>query len=432
MNIAVIGTGYVGLVVGACLADKGNTIICTDNNTEKINLLKNGVFTVYEPNLENIVKRNLEQNRLSFSNDIDKAIKFCDICIIAVNTPQNEDGSANTEYVYDTARQIGKSINGYKVIIIKSTCPVGTAQNLEQIIRTNTSQPFDIVSNPEFLKQGNAVEDFSEPDRIIIGSNSSKAIDIMKKLYYPLSENNHKFIVMDSKSAEMTKYAANSFLATKISFINEITNLCEKIGANPDKVKQGLASDSRIGDKFLNAGLGFGGSCFPKDIKALIKTGKDNGYEMDILEAAEKVNIRQSKIFLNKIYNRFGSDLKNITFGIWGLSFKPETNDIRQAPSITIIDELLKAGAKINAYDPKATENCKKIFKDNIVYTQKPYDVFENAAALLVLTEWSEFLKPDFSKIKSLMKNPIIFDGRNIYNPDELKSNEFEYYGIGK
>ncbi len=432
MNIAIIGTGYVGLVVGACFADFGNNVLCTDKDYKKINDLTNGIVPIYEPKLEDIIKRNLQAGRLNFTQDTTEAVKFADICIIAVNTPQKDDGSADIQAVYDVSEQIGKSLNGYKVIVNKSTCPVGTAENISRIIKSNTDKDFDVVSNPEFLKQGDAVNDFLNPERIIIGSESQKAVEVMKNLYSSISLPLDKFILMDNKSAEMTKYAANSFLATKISFINEITNLCEKTGANPLLVKKGISSDSRIGDKFLNAGLGYGGSCFPKDVNALIRTGEKCGYKMNILEAVDKVNINQRQIFLNKILNRFGKDLKGKKFGVWGLAFKPETNDMRQAPSVTIIDELLKCGAGIVVFDPKALENCKNIYGDKITYAKNLSDVLENADALLILTEWKDFLHPDFTKIKSLMNTPVIFDGRNIYDPEELKSLGFEYFSLGR
>lgn len=432
MNITVIGTGYVGLVVGACLADLGNSVICVDNNEDKINNLNNGIIPIFEPGLEELVNTNKNVGRLAFSTDLDYAVKCSDVCFIAVGTPQDEDGSADLKYVLEVAESIGKSMNGYKVVVDKSTVPVGTAEKVTQIISINTNYEFDVVSNPEFLKQGKAVEDFLYPDRVVIGSNSERASKIMKDIYSPVLRTSNKIIIMDVKSAEMTKYASNSFLATKISFINEIANLCEKVGADAEMVRIGMTSDTRIGDKFLFPGLGYGGSCFPKDIKALIKTGEEYNCQMNILKSADKTNQHQRELFLEKIINKFGQDLSRLTFAIWGLSFKPKTDDMREAPSITIINDLLKRGAKIFVYDPKALKTAKNIFVNKINYVKNSYDAVKNADALVVLTEWNEFRRPDFEKIKSLLKTPVIFDGRNIYNPEKLKSFGIEYYCIGK
>ena len=359
MKIAVIGTGYVGLVAGACLADMGNDVICVDNNVEKLKLLEKGIIPIYEPGLDELVKVNCRENRLSFSSDIDNAVKVSKVCFIAVGTPQGEDGSADLKYVFEVAKQIAKSMNDYKVIVDKSTVPVGTAEKVSEIIKENTDKPFDVVSNPEFLKQGNAVEDFLYPDRVIIGSNSDKATRIMQDIYAPFFRTGNRVIIMDTKSAEMTKYAANSFLATKISFMNEIANLCEKVGADAEMVRIGISSDSRIGNKFLFPGLGYGGSCFPKDVKALIKTASENDCEMKIIKAADDINKKQRQLFINKIIKKFGKDLKSKIFGVWGLAFKPKTNDMREAPSITIINSLLEMGAKVKAYDPKAIDTAK-------------------------------------------------------------------------
>ena len=431
MKITVIGTGYVGLVAGACFADMGNDVICIDNNIEKINQLKSGIIPIYEPGLEELVKYNVSENRLVFSTDIDSAVKQSDVCFIAVGTPQGEDGSADLQYVFEVAKTIAKSMNGYKVIVDKSTVPVGTAEKVTELIKENTSFPFDVVSNPEFLKQGNAVEDFLHPDRVIIGSNSDRATKVMQEIYAPFFRTGNRVIVMDVKSAEMTKYASNSFLATKISFMNEIANLCEKVGANAEMVRIGMSTDSRIGNKFLFPGLGYGGSCFPKDVKALINTGKENNCNMSIIAAADNVNKKQRLIFLNKILKKFGENLSGKTFAIWGLAFKPKTNDMREAPAITIIKELLKRGAKIKSYDPKAFDCAKFYFKNEIEYSKSAYSSLENADAMLLLTEWNEFRRPDFEKIKTLMKTPIIFDGRNQYNFCRLKEKGFEYYQIG-
>lgn len=432
MKIAVIGTGYVGLVAGACLADMGNDVICIDNNETKLFQLRNGIIPIYEPGLEELVKVNTMEKRLTFSSNINDAVKQSEVCFIAVGTPQGEDGSADLQYVMQVAEAIAKSINGYKVIVNKSTVPVGTAEKVTEIIKQYTNYPFDVVSNPEFLKQGNAVDDFLHPDRVIIGSNSDKATRIMQDIYASFFRTGNRVIVMDVKSAEMTKYASNSFLATKISFMNEIANLCEKVGADAEMVRVGMSTDTRIGNKFLFPGLGYGGSCFPKDVKALIKTGIDNGVDMSIIKSADATNKKQKQIFINKILSYFKNDIKNKTFAIWGLAFKPKTNDMREAPAITVINELLKHGAKINVYDPKAMDYSKSIWGDRINYCQYSYEAVKNANALLLLTEWNEFRRPDFEKIKSLMAAPLIFDGRNQYNAERLKDKGFVYYQIGR
>ena len=431
MNICVIGTGYVGLVAGACLADMGNNVICIDNNEDKISQLKNGIIPIYEPSLEELVKSNVLENRLSFSTDLKSAVEKSLVCFIAVGTPQGEDGSADLQYVYNVAKSIAKSMNEYKVIVDKSTVPVGTAEKVSEIIKANTSYNFDVVSNPEFLKQGNAVNDFLSPDRVIIGSNSDKATQIMQEIYAPFFRTGNRVIVMDVKSAEMTKYASNSFLAVKISYANEIANLCEKVGANAEMVRIGMTTDSRIGNKFLFEGLGYGGSCFPKDVKALIKTGIENGCDMSIIKSADETNKKQRLLFIDKIIKKFGEDLTGKTFAVWGLAFKPKTNDMREAPSITIINELLKRGAKVQAYDPKANDEAKFYFQDRITYAKNSYDALENADVLLLLTEWNEFRRPDFEKIKNTLKTPVIFDGRNQYNSERLLEKGFDYTCIG-
>lgn len=432
MKITVIGTGYVGLVAGAAFADLGNDVICVDNNLEKLKQLEQGIIPIYEPGLEELVKSNVSEGRLQFSSDLDNAVKVSEVCFIAVGTPQDEDGSADLQYVLGVAEQIGKAMNGYKVIVDKSTVPVGTAEKVTKIIKDNTIYPFDVVSNPEFLKQGNAVDDFLSPDRVVIGSNSEKATAIMQEIYAPFFRTGNRVIVMDVKSAEMTKYAANSFLATKISFMNEIANLCEKVGADAEMVRVGVSTDSRIGNKFLFPGLGYGGSCFPKDVKALIKTGADYGVDMSIIKSADGVNKKQRNLFVDKIIAKFGKDLTGKTFGVWGLAFKPKTDDMREAPAITIINELLNLGAKVKAYDPKAMILAKRIFGDKITYCQKSYDALDGADAMLLLTEWNEFRRPDFERIKGLLKTPIIFDGRNQYNGERLTQSGFEYICVGK
>ncbi|MBR1423951.1 UDP-glucose/GDP-mannose dehydrogenase family protein [bacterium] len=432
MKITVIGTGYVGLVAGACLADMGNNVICIDNNVEKLNQLKNGIIPIYEPGLEELVKSNVLENRLTFSDDIDNAVKVSQVCFIAVGTPQGEDGSADLQYVFEVAKSIAKAMNGYKVIVDKSTVPVGTAEKVTELIKANTTYSFDVVSNPEFLKQGNAVDDFLHPDRVIIGSNSDEATKIMQEIYSPFFRTGNRVIVMDVKSAEMTKYAANSFLAVKISFMNEIANLCEKIGADAEMVRVGISTDSRIGNKFLFPGLGYGGSCFPKDVKALVNTAKENRFDMSIIKAADNVNKKQRVLFIDKIKAKFGSDLNGKVFGVWGLAFKPKTNDMREAPAITIINALLEMGAKVKAYDPKAMETAKFYFGDKITYTKNSYEALEGADAMLLLTEWNEFRRPDFERIKTLLKSPVIFDGRNQYDAVRLSEKGFEYHQVGK
>ena len=432
MNLTVIGTGYVGLVAGACLADMGNTVICIDNNEEKLEKLSKGVIPIYEPGLEELVLTNVAENRLFFSSDISEAVKKSKVCFIAVGTPQREDGSADLTCVYDVAKSIALNMNEYKVIVDKSTVPVGTAEKLTEYMKQFTSEEFDVVSNPEFLKQGNAVEDFLKPDRVIVGSDSEKATKIMQEIYSPFLRTSSGVLFMDVKSAEMTKYASNSFLAAKISFMNEIANLCEKVGANIDNVRIGMSKDSRIGNKFLFAGLGYGGSCFPKDVKALIKTGEENGCKMTVISAVDEVNKKQREIFIQKIVSKYGVNLSGKTFAVWGLAFKPKTNDMREAPSITIIEALLKMGAKVQAYDPKAMDIARNIFGNRIIYTQNSYDALKDADAMLLLTEWNEFRYPDFTKMKKLMKTPVIFDGRNQYGVEKLSEEGFEYHPIGK
>ena len=432
MKICVIGTGYVGLVVGTCLAEMGNNVICVDNDKDKLEKLKQGVIPIYEPGLEELIVENVNEKRLEFTSNLSFAVQNSDICFIAVGTPQGEDGSADLKYVYQVAEDIGKSMNGYKVIVDKSTVPVGTADIVTDIIKKQTNFEFDVVSNPEFLKQGAAVDDFLKPDRVIIGSNSKKATALMQELYAPFLRTGNPVIVMDVKSAEMTKYASNSFLAVKISYANEIANLCEKVGANADMVRIGMCADKRIGSKFLFAGLGYGGSCFPKDVKALIKTASDYGATSKLLEAADCVNKNQRELFVEKILNYYNRNIKDKTFAVWGLAFKPKTNDMREAPSITIINKLLDCGAKVKAYDPKAFDLAKTIFEDKIQYSENAYDALIDADAMLLLTEWNEFRRPDFERIKNTLKSPVIFDGRNQYDIEKIRKFGFKYFCIGK
>ena len=432
MKVCVMGTGYVGLVAGTCLAEMGNDVICVDNNLEKLSQLEKGIVPIYEPGLEELIKVNVSEGRLNFTSNLKEAVQKSLVCFIAVGTPQGEDGQADLKYVFEVAKSIGQSINDYKVIVDKSTVPVGTADAVSKIIKEQTNIEFDVVSNPEFLKQGAAVDDFLKPDRVVIGSNSQKATEIMQELYSPFLRTGNPVIMMDVKSAEMTKYAANSFLAVKISYANEIANICEQVGADAEMVRIGMCSDKRIGSQFLFPGLGYGGSCFPKDVKALLKTAKDNNCDYQLLQAADDVNKKQRQVFINKILNKFGNDLSGKTFAVWGLAFKPKTNDMREAPAITIINALLERGAKVQAYDPKAVESAKEIFGNKITYSKSAYEALNDAECMLLLTEWNEFRRPDFDKIKSLMKNYVIFDGRNQYNSKRLLEKGFEYYQIGK
>lgn len=432
MKLCIVGTGYVGLVAGTCLAEMGNDVICVDKDKKKLDKLRKGIVPIYEPGLEELIKVNVSEGRLTFTDDLPKAVKASLVCFIAVGTPQGEDGAADLSAVFAVAKEIAKSMNGYKVIVNKSTVPVGTAEKTEAILKENTTFDFNVVSNPEFLKQGAAVDDFLKPDRVVIGSNSKKATEIMQEVYSPFLRTGNPIIIMDVKSAEMTKYAANSFLATKISYINEIANICEKVGADVEMVRIGMCTDSRIGTRFLFPGLGYGGSCFPKDIKAMIRTAQDFECAHGILQAVDDVNKKQRHIFIQKIIKKFGTDLKGKTFALWGLAFKPKTNDMRESPAVTIINELLSRGAKIAAFDPKATETAKEIFANKITYTKNAYDALKGADALLLLTEWNEFRRPDFDKVKSLLKEPVIFDGRNQYDKKRLRAMGIEYSCIGQ
>lgn len=431
MNICVIGTGYVGLVAGTCLADMGNTVICIDNNEEKIEQLNNGIIPIFEPGLEELIKNNVKEKRLLFSTDIKHAVQNSQICFIAVSTPQSEDGSCDLNSVIKVAEEIAKNMNEYKVIVNKSTVPIGTAEKITKLIKEITKFDFDIVSNPEFLKQGSAVNDFLYPNRVIIGSDSEKATQLMKEIYSPYFKTSNRIIVMDIKSAEMTKYAANAFLATKISFINEIANICEKVGANIENVRLGISADERIGNKFLFPGIGFGGSCFPKDINALISVAENNNCGNKILTATRDINKEQKKLFVQKILNYYKGNIQGKTFAVWGLSFKPKTNDMREAPSIYIINKLIDLGANIQAYDPKAMENAKNIFKDKITYAKSCYDAIDGADSIILLTEWNEFRKPNFDIIKTNLKDKVIFDGRNQYSYYELSKIGIDYINIG-
>lgn len=432
MKISVIGTGYVGLVSGTCFAETGNQVICVDIDENKVNSLRNGEVPIYEPQLEVLFERNVRQERLKFTTSLEEAVKQSDIIFLALPTPPDEDGSADLSYVLGVAKELGKIITEYKVVVDKSTVPVGTAEKVTEAISEHAKVDFDVVSNPEFLREGYAVEDFLKPDRVVIGTSSKRAQKVMEELYKPFVRQGNPIFFMDEKSAELTKYAANSFLATKISFMNEIANICELLEADVDKVRIGIGSDSRIGKRFLFPGIGYGGSCFPKDVQALIKSSKKVGYDFKILNAVEEVNAVQKTIIIPKIKNYFSGDLKDKKIALWGLAFKPDTDDIREAPARYIIDKLLETGANIAAFDPEAMDNIKAIYGDKISFGSNAYDVLENADALLIATEWGVFRNPDFSKIKTLLKDNVIFDGRNLYDLEKMTSLGFRYYSVGR
>ena len=437
MKISVFGSGYVGLVAGTCFADSGNDVICVDVDKNKIDRLNQGILPIFEPGLEEMLKRNVKQKRLTFTTDADEAVKKSLFNFIAVGTPPGEDGSADLQYVLAVAETIASAMEDYKIIIDKSTVPVGTATQVKKRIRQvqeakNRNIEFDVVSNPEFLREGAAIRDFMQPDRVVIGSDNPRTAALMRELYAPFMKEENRLISMDIPSAEMTKYAANSMLATKISFMNEIATLCEKVGANIDNVRVGIGSDSRIGQSFLFPGVGYGGSCFPKDVQAIIRTGTANNCEMSLLKEVEKVNERQKLTLLKSLENVMGSDLSNKRFGVWGLAFKPQTDDMREAPSKVIIDGLLEKGATVVASDPAAIEEAKSIWGDRIEYEDNCYDALKEVDALLIITEWNDFERPDYLKMKQLMKHPLIFDGRNIYDPQKMKDLGFEYYSIGR
>ena len=437
MNIAIVGTGYVGLVSGACFAEIGATVTCVDVDSAKIEALKKGVIPIYEPGLGELVTKNINAGRLKFSTSLPDVLNDQQVVFTAVGTPPDEDGSADLKYVLQVAKTIGENLNHYLVVVTKSTVPVGTSRMISETIqrelaRRGVEVPFDVASNPEFLKEGNAIKDFMSPDRVVIGVDSERAKKILSKLYKPFLLNNFRVIFMDIPSAEMTKYAANSMLATRISFMNDIANLCELVGADVNKVRAGIGSDTRIGRKFLYAGCGYGGSCFPKDVKALIKTADDNGYSLDVLKAVEKVNERQKGILFDKLSKAFNGDLSGKSVTLWGLAFKPETDDMRESTALVIIKKLLDAGCKIKAYDPEAMNECKRIIGDKIEYYDNKYDALSNADALMLLTEWQEFRLPDWDMVGRSMRRKLILDGRNIYDYDDLTEHGFEYHCIGK
>jgi len=439
MKISVIGTGYVGLVSGTCFAEMGNGVICVDIDEKKVESLKNGIVPIYEPGLEKMVLENYKKGNLKFTTDIKEALDNSNICFIAVGTPMGEDGSADLQYVLAVAKSIGENMKHHMFIVDKSTVPVGTADKVRETIQKELDKrgsdlTFDVISNPEFLKEGDAINDFMKPDRVVVGADSPEAIEVMRELYAPFTRSRDRFIAMDVRSAEMTKYTANAMLATKISFMNEIANICERVGADVNMVRHGIGSDSRIGYSFIYPGCGYGGSCFPKDVQALAKTAKEYGYTPKILDAVEEVNYAQKKVISNKVIERFGENLEGKVFAIWGLAFKPETDDMREASSITIINELTKRGARVKAYDPKAKDEAQNFYlkgNDRVEYVDSKYTALNGADALLLITEWKEFRSPDFEEIKKRLKNPIIFDGRNQYNKSNLEKMGFEYHQIG-
>ncbi len=436
MKITIVGTGYVGLVTGACFSEVGIDVTCVDINKEKVDNLNKGIIPIYEPGLEKMVHRNYEKGRLHFTTDLASTLDECEVVFGAVGTPPDENGSADLRYVIDVAREVGRNINNYLIMITKSTVPVGTASKVkaaiqEELDKRGVDIKFDIASNPEFLKEGAAIDDFLKPDRIVIGLESEKAEKIMRRLYKPFTMNGHPIIFMDITSAEMTKYTANSMLATKISFMNDIANLCEIVGADVNMVRRGIGSDSRIGNKFIYPGAGYGGSCFPKDVKALIKTAEDFHYPLRVLKAVEDVNEYQKTVMYEKIAKFYNNDLKGKRIALWGLSFKPQTDDMREAPSLVIIQKLLDAGATVKAYDPVAMKEAKRILGDKIEYAPDQYDALIDADSLLLITEWPEFKFPNFNIIRKLLKEPVIFDGRNVYDVEEMKERNFKYFCIG-
>jgi UDPglucose 6-dehydrogenase len=432
MNIAVIGTGYVGLVSGTCYAESGNEVICVDIDQARIAALNEGKVPIYEPGLEELVRRNTGEGRLSFTIDATEAIGNSMISFIAVGTPMSKDGAADLSGVMKAAETIARAVTGYHIICVKSTVPVGTNDKVRELVARLSKHKIDVCSVPEFLKEGSAIEDFMRPDRVVIGSLSDQAVAILRELHSPFTRTDNPILVMDPKSAEMTKYACNAMLALRISFINDIASLCEAVGAEINHVRRGLGTDRRIGSSFLFPGVGYGGSCFPKDVQALIHTAGENGLNFNLLQAAEDVNTYQKRHLVERVKEHFGSDLKGRTFAVWGLAFKPRTDDMREAPSLVVVEELLKAGATVRAHDPEALENARRIFGDRISYHKTNYEALSGADALIILTEWNEFRHPNFQRIRSMLKQPVIFDGRNLYEPDLIKALEFKYYSIGR
>jgi len=432
MKVCVVGTGYVGLVAGTCFAECGNDVICVDVDERKLAMLREGKSPIYEPGLEELLRRNQREGRLSFTNDLAAAVKKSLFCFIAVGTPEHADGSADLSAVLAVAAAVGSAMDGYRIVVDKSTVPVGTADRVRQAIAAVTSHPFDVVSNPEFLKEGAAIEDFMKPDRVVIGSTSPKAIELMQELYAPFVRTENPIFVMDNRSAEMTKYAANALLATRISFMNEVANLCERVGADVNLVRKGVGSDRRIGPSFLFPGIGYGGSCFPKDVQAMIHTAEEYGLDSAMLRAVDAVNDRQKHVLVHKVKAHFGGSLRDRVFAIWGLSFKPRTDDMREAPSLTVVEGLLKAGSEVRVHDPEALHEAKRYFGERVRYCETYYDALDGADALLILTEWNEFRRPDFARMKKLLKQPVVFDGRNLYEPADMAELGFVYHSIGR
>ncbi|HEY3157370.1 MAG TPA: UDP-glucose/GDP-mannose dehydrogenase family protein [Vicinamibacterales bacterium] len=431
MKIAIVGTGYVGLVAGACFAESGNDVVCVDKDESKVRMLRAGKMPIYEPGLEELVRRNRHENRLTFTTVLPKAVRASTIVFIAVGTPQGEDGSADLQHVLNVAREIARAMNGYTVIVDKSTVPVGTSTRVREVVRRETTHPFSVVSNPEFLKQGAAIDDFMRPDRVVIGAEDPRARDIMQELYEPFTRTGAPIMMMDCASAELSKYAANAMLATRISFMNEVANVCEAVGADVDEVRHAIGSDKRIGTSFLFPGVGYGGSCFPKDVKAMIHFASQKEYDFKILKAVEQVNASQKTRLVARMRAHFGS-LKGKTVAVWGLAFKPRTDDMREAPSIPLIKSLLAEGADVQAYDPQATKVAKGIFGSKVTFAAGNYDALRGADCLVIVTEWSEFRRPDFEKMRKLLRTPVVFDGRNLFTPEQMKQSGFTYYSIGR
>jgi len=431
MKIAVVGTGYVGLVAGACFAESGSDVVCVDKDQAKVDTLNAGQMPIYEPGLEEIVRRNRQEGRLTFTTDLVAAVQESGIIFIAVGTPQGEDGSADLQHVLKVAEDIADAMNGYKVIVDKSTVPVGTSRKVRDAIAARTSHPFSVVSNPEFLKQGAAIDDFMKPDRVVIGAEDEAAKNLMLELYAPFTRTGAPIMVMDCASAELSKYAANAMLATRISFMNEVANLCELVGADVDQVRRAVGSDTRIGTSFLFPGVGYGGSCFPKDVKAMIHFANEREYDFRILKAVEDVNRTQKQRLFEKLAAHFG-DIRDRTVAVWGLAFKPKTDDMREAPAIPLVRALVSAGARVQAYDPEAMKVARGIFDDEVLFMASNYDALKGADCLVIVTEWNEFRRPDFARIKGLLKNPVVFDGRNLFTPDQMRQHGFTYYSIGR
>ena len=431
MKLAVVGTGYVGLVVGACFAENGNDVICVDKDTAKVRGLKRGRIPIYEPGLEELVVRNQREKRLTFTSALKRAVRASQVIFIAVGTPADEDGSADLTHVLDVARDLAKAMNEYKVVVAKSTVPVGTSEKIREVIRRETTHPFSVVSNPEFLKQGAAIDDFMRPDRVVVGAEDPRARELMQALYAPFTRTGAPVMMMDCASAELSKYAANAMLATRVSFMNEMANVCERVSADVDQVRRSIAADRRIGPAFLFPGVGYGGSCFPKDVKALIRSARDAGYRCRILESVEGVNQRQKTVLVDKMKKHFSS-LRGKTIALWGLAFKPRTDDMREAPSVNIAQGIVAAGGRVRAYDPEAEKTARRVLGDAITYVPRSYEALKGADGLAIVTEWSEFREPDFGRMRSLMRHPVIFDGRNLFTQEQMRAEGFTYYSIGR